>query len=88
MVPSLPLLSCESSVSVKENPDRKKKIRDNYLQHTNFLSLDSEESVVVGPVIPVYTLRMNREIKTLSLLTRIPCSFGSMTQLELAKWLR
>ena len=24
MVPSLPLLSCESSVSVKENPDRKK----------------------------------------------------------------
>ena len=26
MVLSLPLLSCESSVSVKENPDRKKKI--------------------------------------------------------------
>ena len=25
MVPSLPLLSCESSVSGKENPDRKKK---------------------------------------------------------------
>ena len=25
MVLSLPLLSCESSVSVKENPDRKKK---------------------------------------------------------------
>ena len=25
MVSSLPLLSCESSVSVKENPDRKKK---------------------------------------------------------------
>ena len=25
MVPSLPLLSCELSVSVKENPDRKKK---------------------------------------------------------------
>ena len=25
MVPSLPLLSCASSVSVKENPDRKKK---------------------------------------------------------------
>ena len=24
MVPSFPLLSCESSVSVKENPDRKK----------------------------------------------------------------
>ena len=26
MVPSLPLLSCELSVSMKENPDRKKKI--------------------------------------------------------------
>ena len=26
MVPSLPLLSCESSVSVKENPDRKKRM--------------------------------------------------------------
>ena len=26
MVPSLPLLSCESSVSVKENPDRKKNL--------------------------------------------------------------
>ena len=25
MVPSLPLLSCELSMSVKENPDRKKK---------------------------------------------------------------
>ena len=25
MVPSLPLLSCELSVSAKENPDRKKK---------------------------------------------------------------
>ena len=25
MVPSLPLLSCESAVSVKENPDRKKR---------------------------------------------------------------
>ena len=28
MVPSLPLLSCELSVSVKENPDRKKKKKD------------------------------------------------------------
>ena len=26
MVPSLPFLSCESSVSLKENPDRKKKL--------------------------------------------------------------
>ena len=29
MAPSLPLLSCESSVSVKENPDRKKKKKKN-----------------------------------------------------------
>ena len=29
MVPSLPLLSYESSMSVKENPDRKKKARVN-----------------------------------------------------------
>ena len=29
MVPSLPLLSCESPVSVKENPDRKKKEKKN-----------------------------------------------------------
>ena len=35
MVPSLPLLSCESSVSVKENPDRKKK----YIYHDTFCLL-------------------------------------------------
>ena len=41
MAPSLPLLSCESSVSVKENPDREKKntlklllILDRDNQHT------------------------------------------------------
>ena len=34
MVPSLPLLSCESSLSMKENPDRKKK-KSNYF---NYLS--------------------------------------------------
>ena len=27
MVPSLPLLSCESPVSVKENPDRKNNLK-------------------------------------------------------------
>ena len=32
MVPSLPLLSCKSSVSVKENPDRKKKKKKNGLK--------------------------------------------------------
>ena len=35
MVPSLPLLSCESSVSVKENPYRKKK-KFYHLYEANF----------------------------------------------------
>ena len=30
MVPSLPLLSCESSMSVKENPDRKRKKKESF----------------------------------------------------------
>ena len=33
MVPSLPLLSCELSMSVKENPDRKKKKKKNHFTH-------------------------------------------------------
>ena len=33
MVPSLPLLSCESSMSMKENPDRKKKKGTPYNAH-------------------------------------------------------
>ena len=36
MAPSLPLLSCESSVTVKENPDRKKK--KNHIPVTNTCS--------------------------------------------------
>ena len=34
MAPSLPLLSCEWSVSVKENPDRKKKKKKIILKDT------------------------------------------------------
>ena len=37
MVPSLPLLSCESSVSVKENPDRKKKKKIKSWKISNFI---------------------------------------------------
>ena len=37
MVPSLPLLSCESSVSVKENPDRKKTTKKNKTKKTTNL---------------------------------------------------
>ena len=43
MVPSLPLLSCESSVSVKENPDRKKK------KNTEYLSVFSLNAGKYGP---------------------------------------
>ena len=35
MVPSLPLLSCESSVSVKENPDGKKTLKRKRATHSN-----------------------------------------------------
>ena len=46
-------------------------IREYYLQYTNFLSLSDKESMTV---IPVYTLRKIREIKTVSVLTRLLCS--------------
>ena len=39
MVPSLPLLSCESWVSVKENPDRKKKKKKKKEERTDNLDL-------------------------------------------------
>ena len=42
MIPSLPLLSCESSVSVKENPGRKKfffSIKTNFSWFFSFFSL-------------------------------------------------
>ena len=45
-----------------------------YLQYTNFLSL--------SPVIPVYTLRKKREIKTMSILTRLPCSAAPLRSLN------
>ena len=37
MVSSLPLASCESSVSVKENPDRKKYIYEDQAQNISVL---------------------------------------------------
>ena len=48
--------------------------RDYYLQYTNFIRLCNKKSVIVSPVIVVYTLRKRREIKRLSFLTRLPCS--------------
>ena len=51
MVPSLPLLSCELSVSVKENPDRKKKEKKNFY-FKKFLQMSKlEEGCVICPLI-------------------------------------
>ena len=41
MVPSLPLLSCESSVSVKENSDRKKNRQRFYIYKRTILSINT-----------------------------------------------
>ena len=60
-------------------------VRDYYLQYTNFLSLRNKESVIVNPVIPVYTLRMEKEIKTVPVLSRLPFSlafWGSLSWLN------
>ena len=43
MVPSLPLLSCELSVSVKENPDRKKKKKKNLEEYKKALELKEKQ---------------------------------------------
>ena len=45
MVPSLPLLPCELSVSVKENPDRKKKKKNPlYVTNKDFRELSDLKS--------------------------------------------
>ena len=46
MVPSLPLLPCELSVSVKENPDRKKNILQKIMNkhfNKNLMKIEEEE---------------------------------------------
>ena len=45
MVPSLPLLSCESSVSMEENPDRKKNDNNNGRQETMIGSGTAHDNV-------------------------------------------
>ena len=47
-------------------------IRDYYLKYTNFMSLSHKESVIASPVITVHALRKNEDIKTVSVLTRLP----------------
>ena len=45
-----------------------------HLQYTNFLSLSDKESVIMSPVVFLYTFRKKLEIKTLSVLTKLPSS--------------
>ena len=52
-------------------------IRDNYLQYTNFVSLSEKESVIVNPVISVYTLRKKTKLKTVSVLKRLPYALAA-----------
>ena len=59
-----------------------------WLQYTNFVSLSNEESVIPSPIIPVYTLRKNREIKKNVSPQKTPLLIDSLTQPELAKRLR
>ena len=47
-----------------------------------FLSLRNKKSVIVNPVIPVYTLRKKREIKAMSVLSRLPFSLASWRSLS------
>ena len=54
-------------------------IKDYHLQYTNFLSLSNKESVTV---IPVYTLKKKKEIKPVSVLTRLLCSLVSWCSLN------
>ena len=49
-------------------------LREYYLQYTNFLSLSDKETIIVSIVISVHTLEKQQEIKTVSILTRLPCS--------------
>ena len=49
-------------------------LREYYLQYTNFLNLSDKETITVSTVISVHTLEKQEEIKTVSVLTRLPCS--------------
>ena len=44
------------------------------LLYTKFLSLSDKKSVIVRPVTTFHTLREKGEIKTVSVLTRLPSS--------------
>ena len=56
MVPSLPLLSCELSVSVKKNPDRKKK-GFNFSFKMQFLSFSGSKNPEFLPAGPFFLVQ-------------------------------
>ena len=49
-------------------------IRDYYMQYTNFLSQSDKKSVIVNPAFLDHASRKKGEIKTVSVLTRLPSS--------------
>ena len=53
MAPSLPLLSCESSVSVKENPDRLKTKSESYFPSSGNVVLNESSNPYGGDVFSV-----------------------------------
>ena len=57
MVPSLPLLSCESSVSVKENPDRRKKKKKKKIVGLALKGLTLLMSLVSFSIYPFKNMR-------------------------------
>ena len=61
------------------------------MQYTRFLRVSDKESVIVSPAITVHTLREKEEIKTMSVLTRLPISLVTrlpISQPKLTKWPR
>ena len=59
MVPSFPLLSCESSVSVKENPDKKKATTTTTLRLNNLKTVIFVEAINTYYFIISVTVALN-----------------------------
>ena len=79
MVPSLPLLSCESSVSVKENPDRKKKntqkLCDDFKMHHTFYSTKKVSKLLNTVTFAVNAFEQKFNLKTTKLYSVFSMSF-------------
>ena len=76
MAPSLALLSCESSVSVEENPDRKKIINSHYIKiYDNFLRSPALYKKIIvlhkyaiSQSLLYYAIRFEKALKTSTLI--------------------